>query len=540
MWALVLVLAVELPGTQPGGLEQPLQEPSVCHDCHTGYSEAAAGDTWGGSMMANAARDPLFLAALTIANQDVPGVGDLCIRCHTPRGWLAGRADPPDGSALIDSDLEGVDCDFCHRLVEGEGPLIGNGQFFVADDFVRRGPFADSRSRHEAEQSAYLPTSEMCGVCHDVSNPLLVGFPIERTYTEWKRSAFAEEGKSCQSCHMPTEQDVAADTDNLPERQIHRHDLVGGNTWMPGVLATLYPDKAEAYAYTTARALEMLRQSAELEIVAEPAQAGGGFAFTVRVENRTGHKLPTGYPEGRRCWLEVELRDAGGTLLLHSGAYDDAEAERVEDAQLRTYEVELAAGGVPGFHFALQDERVQDNRIPPRGFRPDEDTQPVGREYPELPDGTLAHWDEAPYSVELPADTRGPLQVTARLRYQSTSRAYVEFLRDENRTDDRGQTMHALWSANGRAAPVGIAAAQLSVPVTPQPDAALDAGLADAGSDAAVDALEDAAPIPLGEPAPVPGGTPTGADGGGCSTAPRGGPWWLGILLLGALRRRAK
>jgi hypothetical protein len=35
-----------------------------------GNSDYAANDTWKGSMMANAARDPLFHAALTVANQD--------------------------------------------------------------------------------------------------------------------------------------------------------------------------------------------------------------------------------------------------------------------------------------------------------------------------------------------------------------------------------------------------------------------------------------------------------------------------------------
>jgi hypothetical protein len=48
-------------------------------------------DTWAGSMMAQSSRDPLFWAALDVANNDMPDVGDFCLRCHVATGWLAGR-----------------------------------------------------------------------------------------------------------------------------------------------------------------------------------------------------------------------------------------------------------------------------------------------------------------------------------------------------------------------------------------------------------------------------------------------------------------
>ena len=70
-------------------------------------------------MMANASIDPLFLACLTKANADAPESGDLCLRCHSPRGWLNGRSSPTDGTRLHDQDKVGVSCEFCHRLVDG-------------------------------------------------------------------------------------------------------------------------------------------------------------------------------------------------------------------------------------------------------------------------------------------------------------------------------------------------------------------------------------------------------------------------------------
>jgi hypothetical protein len=36
---------------------------------------------------------------MAIANQDARSSGDLCIRCHSPFGWMEGRSNPTDGSA---------------------------------------------------------------------------------------------------------------------------------------------------------------------------------------------------------------------------------------------------------------------------------------------------------------------------------------------------------------------------------------------------------------------------------------------------------
>ena len=89
--------------TQPGlvyDIQPPEPQCTACHGGNAGGDPADAStyrpfSTWSGSMMANATRDPLFFAALDIANHDMPGVGDYCLRCHTPRGWLMGRVVKP-------------------------------------------------------------------------------------------------------------------------------------------------------------------------------------------------------------------------------------------------------------------------------------------------------------------------------------------------------------------------------------------------------------------------------------------------------------
>jgi hypothetical protein len=113
-----------MPGTQPiQGVN--LEAPGRCLNCHAGYNQAVEpGFNWKGSMMAQAARDPIFWACFTVALQDSiwalgnPNAGDLCERCHFPEGWLGGRSDPPNASLMTASDFDGLHCDFCHSLYD--------------------------------------------------------------------------------------------------------------------------------------------------------------------------------------------------------------------------------------------------------------------------------------------------------------------------------------------------------------------------------------------------------------------------------------
>src|SRR5690242_11677956 len=85
-----------LKGTKPGDLAFPnFSDADACASCHgggiSGDTSFLASDTWAGTMMANAARDPVFFAALAVANQDKPGVGTYCLRCHSPTAFVSGH-----------------------------------------------------------------------------------------------------------------------------------------------------------------------------------------------------------------------------------------------------------------------------------------------------------------------------------------------------------------------------------------------------------------------------------------------------------------
>ncbi len=506
----------DLPGTQPfdGGI---LDDPdAVCRSCHGDFDTATEPwYNWSGSMMGNTMRDPVFIATMIIAEQDAPSSGDLCLRCHTPGGWQEGRSLDTTGGLLTDKDRWGVHCDYCHRAVDpvyqaGVSPpadedvindldavpdFYGNGQFVTDPDPIMRGPYADAQADHVFYESDFHRRSDICGTCHDVSNPAFMAgatpglydvdaldtphatgdkrdmFPVERTYSEWSVSEYALTGvyapefagvkpdgivATCQDCHMADANGRGAD--GGPNRSdLGVHDLTGGNHFVPDIIETFFPGQTDpaALADGKARVTAMLQKAATLEVT-EDAQ--GGFpGVNVRVINETGHKLPSGYPEGRRIWINVKGYDAGMALVYESGHYDFATGHLTHDEDAKIYHIEpgtshrlagilgIAAG--PSFHFVLNDTVFLDNRIPPRGFTNAafETIQSPPVAYPYA-DGQ--YWDDTHYTLPV-----GTESVEVTLYYQSISKEYVEFLRDANTTNDYGQQLHDAWVAQGMAPP---------------------------------------------------------------------------------------
>ena len=584
-------------GTQPG-LDWALEEPDACSSCHRGFSTTNAEfmphSTWSGSMMANALRDPLFWAALDVANKDFPGAGDFCLRCHTPPGWLNGRVvkaigggtSGPGGASGCQltgdyddfdskgNDYAGITCHFCHRMMpqgpKGQPGMIGNANIWIDNATTctnpdgssyggpcRRGPYAYDDGMldppHGWVQSAYHMDSTLCGTCHDVSTPdtdegplktlVLEGgvattrpMPIERTYSEWKASLFEEaifrdgmgEGapgtpalaraQQCQGCHMRSSEDPAAKACNQNPSgsrigNLPMHEFAGANTWIPGIIKVEYANditgfgREEDFDRTILRARAMLASSAQVEtsILAYTPPTGGAdgsISVRVKVTNLSGHKLPTGYSEGRRMWLNVKALSATDDVVAESAAYDPVSADLTLDAQAKVYEVlqgiwtpgspgecKIEDGGKAQFHFVLNNCIRKDNRIPPLGFHPvqpgdanGDELRPVDYSYPETSPGSgvLVNYDTTDYTFTLPAGTARPIQIDAALKFQISSKEYIEFLRDQATTApqipaentlcaggpgrpfdigpqslSRGEYMFALWSdpAYGKSPP---------------------------------------------------------------------------------------
>jgi hypothetical protein len=518
------------PGTQPNTLTDPVASIQACTFCHSDYAEDQEPfERWSGSMMANSMRDPVFQAAMTIANQDMAGSGEHCMRCHTPGGWVEGRATPADGSALVGQDFEGVNCNMCHRLVDPIADMANpaedaailaalspaptsahGGQMILDPEDRRRGPFdlGPSFFWHDWLQSVYHRESLQCATCHEVSNPAFTRsggatpaasdtyvlgslnsqhpthektdqFPVERTFTEWSLSDFAsapiEMGgrfggnqtavSTCQDCHMPTTTGTACQPflEGETRTDLPQHDLNGANSWVPLAIYSLdqsldlYPEThvngqpLEVFEAAVERNKAMLRAASDL------ALSKVGNDLVVRITNQTGHKLPTGYAEGRRMWINVKFRNYAGSLVDEHGEYDGLTAE-LETSDTKVYEIHhgldaamATATGLPAgasFHFTLNNQIVKDNRIPPRGFDNAAfeagQAQPVAASYA---DGQ--YWDDTSFSIPSGAD-----YAVVSVFHQTTSKEYIEFLRDENTTDDKGDIVYDEWVAAGMSAPV--------------------------------------------------------------------------------------
>jgi hypothetical protein len=461
------------PGNDPSTLERPLEPSARCLACHQAAAPSVGGQ-WAAGAHAGAAIDPVFRAAVTLANQDLVDSGNFCWRCHAPAGWLAGRAMPADGSALTPEDLEGVTCAFCHRLERGDdrvvdpGPLVGNGGWYLVDEKVYLGPRAAAFSpvdAHRARASDWLADSAACAGCHSLRNPIqpfidpadpegaLLGpyFPLIQTYEEWALSDWPERRIGCLDCHAPPGAVRTSAGDDAPLRgDVRDHTLAGGNPRLLDLLDAVRPGAPGERAAARERTLERLQSAATVRFLDLPAVVAPGapLAFRVHVENRTGHKLPTGWPEGRRMFLEVTAALGDAPPFFTSDAGPD-------DPQARTYEVRLArTDGGPEAYALRADVIVSDTRIPPAGLAPLPEQAPVGRDYTDPATGRMRAYDAAPYTLDLPAAApeNGPLRLVARLLYEPVTPAYAARLAAENLLDDRGVALLAALDA----APEGV------------------------------------------------------------------------------------
>ena len=409
---------IQMPGTQPRQVKN-LETPDKCDNCHGGYNRAVEpAFNWRGSMMGNASRDPLFWATLAIAEQDFPGSGDLCIRCHSTSGWYAGRSIPTDGSALMPGDADGVECDTCHKMTNPNNsehpgvmfsPFIandkknpstgyyGSGMLSLWGGNEKLGPYADAVAKHQSMKSNFHRSSDFCGSCHDVSNPAVGdlahnngkqltadnvfasyklgssleqkaafnNFPyqygiVERTFSEHKASLLSKtlvkdynnlpsdlktgaiktafdsakgdyaDGTvryfSCQTCHLRAVTGQGANKAGTPLRtDLPLHDMTGGNYWIYDAIlyqnangtlrlgGDLTTTQIEALKAGKNRAIQQLKLAASLSV-------SGNI---LKITNLTGHKLITGYPEGRRMWLNIKWYDSSNKLIREDGKYGD-------------------------------------------------------------------------------------------------------------------------------------------------------------------------------------------------------------------------
>ena len=472
----------------------------ICANCHDGLSTSTGEDisiakAWSNSMMGNSTVDPYWQAKVAAELDRNPALSDeinhTCSRCHAPMANDAAQknGDPvkilgsggflDPASAYHAHAKEGVSCSLCHQIADDGnlGTLDGiSGKWTVEtyNNLVDRpayGQYSDPSTNAMRMQDNFTPKlgthttrSEMCATCHDLKTPFVDAngqlaaetpeseFPEQMVYSEWAHSAFADGGSKaqrCQDCHMPVVDEAVSiatrGTQGRTRNDFRRHSFYGANTVMQQILLdnNLAPT-ADNLVQAIQENRAFLQQSAELRILNAEVRDGILSADLI-ILNRTGHKLPSGYPS-RRVWVEFIVTDGNGEILFHNGALNaDGSIAGVDlDRDNRTYEphydtitraeevqvYEPIMGNTDGevTHTLLRAARyLKDNRLLPIGF--DKATAPADvavHGAAATDDDFIGGSDQLRY--EVPVGKATQYRVTARLRYQTLSFGHIQDL----------------------------------------------------------------------------------------------------------------
>jgi len=463
----------------------------VCAMCHSRLTDQEPKDVsndahWRSTMMANAAKDPFWQAKISSevdrASHLQADIEEKCSRCHmgmaryqaitdgTAVGVLgAGFLDP--AHYLHEAAMDGVSCSLCHQV---QPTNLGTWSSYTGKYVIETatsppnrvifGPYQNPLRNAMRQAAAFDPAfgaqiedSAHCGSCHTLYTPTLdangdiVGeFPEQTTYLEWEHSGLTE---SCQFCHLP--QAVGSVViSNRPLRLAARepfwqHHFVGGNAFMVGLLtnnaAALGVTAEAAHLDATVDRTQNQLAGETATLTVSPVLLGTWLTVEVDVENRTGHKLPSGLPS-RRAWLHLRVTDGDGAVVFESGkptgdgriegndadfdpdllAYEPHYKSIGSQEQVQIYEpIMRNTDGDVTYTLLRAASYVKDNRLLPDGFdktTADEDIAVYG--VATTDDDFQGGWDQIVYEFDI-GGANTPLIVSARLLFQSLSYPFV-------------------------------------------------------------------------------------------------------------------
>ena len=491
-WLISLALVASPRAAQPSqpargsSADAMFQSADNCVACHNGLTSRSGEDlsigfAWRASIMANSSRDPYWQAAVRRETLDHPAaagtIEDECSTCHMPMARARAKASGRNGEVFahlpigargtLDAELaaDGVSCTVCHQIGrDGLGtPASFTGNFSIANPVsgprTMLGPFEVDRGRTALMRSAsgvapgeahHIQQSELCATCHTLFTTALgpkgeaIGsLPEQVPYLEWRHSSFSGR-QSCQACHMPVVDHPTPISSVVgePRDGFSRHGFVGGNFFMLRMLnlnrgtlgVAALPRELDTAADAAVRQLQSNTASVS---IGEATVREGRIRFDVAVGNKTGHKLPTGYPS-RRVWLHVAVRDSQGRAVFESGAVDGRGAiagndqdedplrvephyDRIEAAgQVQIYEsVMVDSSGAPTTGLLRAVRFVKDNRLLPDGFDKRAADADIAVRGQALDDETFgAGGDRVTYDVDVAGVAPGALTIEVELRYQ--------------------------------------------------------------------------------------------------------------------------
>lgn len=472
----------------------------ICASCHSGLRDERKNDVsndahWRSTMMANAAKDPLWQAKISSevdrASHLKQAIEEKCSRCHMgmARYQQLADGDTKDDIYVLDTGfldsthllheaaMDGVSCTLCHQVqLEGLGTEDTYTGQYVIDTLTSppdrpifgpyQRPFGNpmrQSSGFDPRFGAQIEDPAHCGSCHTLYTPTLDAggvpfgeFPEQTTYLEWEHSSVA---RTCQDCHLPTAVGGVVISNRpprlAPRYPFYQHHFVGGNSYMVGLLrdnagdlgVTADPGHLDDTIFRT----QALLADETAALMVTPERTGDLLTVTVDVVNLAGHKLPSGLPS-RRAWLHLLVTGSGGFVFESGKPLGDGRIEGNDaDLDLATWEphynlitsgdqvqiyepIMVNTDGEATYTLLRADSYAKDNRLLPAGFNKHNAHEDVGVYGDALGDTDFVGGsDQIVYEIDISMVT-GELQVTAELLFQTLSYPFVTDL-DVTETD---------------------------------------------------------------------------------------------------------
>ena len=400
-----------------------------------------------------------------------------CAGCHDPVPLFSGQFSDPDYDlGTHPTGQAGITCTVCHAITNVNS-TIGNGAYTIEEP--QHYPFAFSKdptlqwlnnqlikAKPDFHKQTFLKpfhkTAEFCSTCHKVGLPVALN-----GYKDWLRgqnhydshllSGVSGSGarsfydppiakNNCADCHMPLKesQDFGSkDFDGSGTRKRHDHAFPGANTGLFDLLKREPQNKDRIPQLDAAikRNTDFLTgvdpngkdKPLRIDIfglktgAADSDQVIGplrpqlpklkpGQSYTVEVVVRTlnvGHHFSQGTVDSNEIWVDFQAK-SGGKELARNGAMK--KPGTAEDSGNDSGEVDPWSHFINVWMLDRNGNRI-DRRNPQDIFTPLYDHQ--------IPPGAA---NVMHYRLDVPADAKEPIELTAKLRYRKFDYKYMELV----------------------------------------------------------------------------------------------------------------